>query len=247
MIGFGNIQPSLVRKNDGKLVAFMRDNGPHHRIRLSRSRDDGVSWSPVVDSPFPNPGAGIEAIRLADGHWALVYNDLPRGRHSLAVSLSDDEGASWKWTRHLERGRAGQGPVSLSVDVAGDRRLDPRDVHRQRAGPGQHDRARAVQRGLAQGGRHRSEGATWLTNRCDRRLGSHPYYPWIVVGLLWFCGFFNYADRQAVYSRVSRCSRANSSSAETQIGYPGLGVHVRLCADIAVYRVTRSICCRAGC
>jgi MFS family permease len=24
--------------------------------------------------------------------------------------------------------------------------------------------------------------------------------PWVVVGLLWFCGFFNYADRQAVYS-----------------------------------------------
>ena len=29
-------------------------------------------------------------------------------------------------------------------------------------------------------------------------FGSHPYYPWIVVGLLWFCGFFNYADRQAL-------------------------------------------------
>ena len=25
-------------------------------------------------------------------------------------------------------------------------------------------------------------------------------YPWFVVGLLWFCGFFNYADRQAVFS-----------------------------------------------
>ena len=31
LIGFGNIQPSLVRKNDGELVAFMRDNGPHHK------------------------------------------------------------------------------------------------------------------------------------------------------------------------------------------------------------------------
>ena len=63
----------------------------------------------MVDSPFPNPGAGIEAIRLANGHWALVYNDTPRGRHSLAVSLSDDEGASWKWTRHLERVATGEG------------------------------------------------------------------------------------------------------------------------------------------
>ena len=109
LLGFGNIQPSLVRKNDGVIVAFMRDNGPHHRIRLSQSSDDGVSWSPVVDSPFPNPGAGIEAIRLADGAWALIFNDLPRGRHSLAVTLSDDEGATWKWTRHVERSEPGKG------------------------------------------------------------------------------------------------------------------------------------------
>jgi predicted neuraminidase len=109
LIGFGNIQPSLVRKNDGVLVAFMRDNGSHHHIRLSSSSDDGVTWSPVVDSPLPNPGAGIEAIRLANGHWALIYNDLPRARHSLAISLSDDEGATWNWTRHVERSEPGHG------------------------------------------------------------------------------------------------------------------------------------------
>jgi predicted neuraminidase len=109
LVGFGNIQPSLVRRNDGVLVAFMRDNGPHQRIRTSTSKDDGVSWSSVVDSSFPNPGAGIEAIRLTNGRWVLVYNDLSRGRYSLAVSLSDDEGASWKWTRHLERAAGGQG------------------------------------------------------------------------------------------------------------------------------------------
>jgi predicted neuraminidase len=109
LIGFGNIQPSVVRKNDGVLKAFMRDNGPHHRIRLSSSRDDGISWSPVVDSRFPNPGAGIEVIRLASGRWALIYNDLPRGRNSLAVSVSNDEGATWKWTRHIERCEPGTG------------------------------------------------------------------------------------------------------------------------------------------
>jgi predicted neuraminidase len=109
MVGFGNIQPSIVRKNDGALVAFMRDNGPHHKIRLSTSPDEGKTWTPVVDSALPNPGAGIEAIRLASGRWALVYNDLPRGRHSLAVSLSDDEGATWTKTRHVERAEAGKG------------------------------------------------------------------------------------------------------------------------------------------
>jgi hypothetical protein len=87
----------------------MRDNGPHHKIRLSTSPDEGQSWTPVVDSTLPNPGAGIEAIRLASGRWALVYNDLERGRHSLAVSLSDDEGATWAKTRHVERAEAGKG------------------------------------------------------------------------------------------------------------------------------------------
>ena len=40
---------------------------------------------------------------LKDGLWLLINNDLEHGRHSLAVSLSDDEGKTWKWTRHLER------------------------------------------------------------------------------------------------------------------------------------------------
>jgi predicted neuraminidase len=109
LIGWGNIQPSLVRRNDGHLVAFMRDNGPHRRIRLSSSTDDGMTWSPVVDSEFPNPGAGIEAIRLRSGRWLLVYNDLAKGRYSLAASLSDDEGKSWKWTQHIERSANGVG------------------------------------------------------------------------------------------------------------------------------------------
>jgi hypothetical protein len=33
----------------------------------------------------------------------MVYNDLERGRQSLAISLSDDEGRTWPVTRHLER------------------------------------------------------------------------------------------------------------------------------------------------
>jgi formylglycine-generating enzyme required for sulfatase activity len=44
---------------------------------------------------------------LKSGHWLLVYNDTTRGRDSLAVSLSDDEGRSWKWTRHLEQQKGG--------------------------------------------------------------------------------------------------------------------------------------------
>jgi len=109
LVGPGNIQPSVVRKNDGTLMAYMRDNGPApKRIQMSMSRDEGMTWSAPVDTDLPNPGSGLEVIRLRSGLWAMVYNDSERGRNSLALSLSDDEGKTWKWTRHLEKASAGQ-------------------------------------------------------------------------------------------------------------------------------------------
>ncbi len=107
LIGWGNIQPSVLRRDDGTLVAYMRENGPRGRIRVSESRDDGLTWGPVGVTALPNPGSGLDGVRLTNGHWALVYNDTTQGRRSLAISISDDEGATWKWTRHLERHDAG--------------------------------------------------------------------------------------------------------------------------------------------
>ena len=107
LVGAGNIQPTLARRKDGTIVAYMRDNGPPpKRLMVSTSRDRGETWSPVEDSALPNPGSGAEVVVLANGHWALVYNDLERDRYSLAVSLSEDEGQTWRWTRHLERDAA---------------------------------------------------------------------------------------------------------------------------------------------
>ncbi len=104
LVGRGNIQPTLARKKDGTLVAYMRDNGPPpKRLMVSRSTDRGETWSPVEDSEVPNPGTGAEVLVLKSGRWVLIYNDLERDRYSLAVSLSEDEGRSWRWTRQLER------------------------------------------------------------------------------------------------------------------------------------------------
>jgi predicted neuraminidase len=107
LAGFGNIQPAVLRCRDGTLVAYMRENGPIRRIRVAESKDDGVSWGRVGATELPNPGSGLDAVALDNGHWVLVYNDTTKGRASLAVSLSDDEGRTWKWTRHLERHPSG--------------------------------------------------------------------------------------------------------------------------------------------
>jgi predicted neuraminidase len=103
LIGFGNIQPAVLERKDGTLVAYMRENGIRDKIRTAESKDQGVTWGEVGVMEFPNPGSGLDAVKLADGNWVLIYNDTISGRNSLAVSLSEDEGKTWKYTRHLER------------------------------------------------------------------------------------------------------------------------------------------------
>lgn len=113
IVGRGNVQPSLVLKKNGDLVAYMRDNGDMPgRIIKSISSDNGYEWSNVEDTDLLNPGTSVEVIGLENGNWIMAYNDIENGKHSLAVSLSDDEGKIWKWTRHLEKEKAGEGSFS---------------------------------------------------------------------------------------------------------------------------------------
>jgi predicted neuraminidase len=110
IVGLGNIQPTVVRKHDGSLVAFMRNTGlAPKRLQMSVSKDDGITWSVATHINLPNPNSAADIIRLGNGYWALVYNDTEEGRHSLAVSVSIDEGKSWNWTRHLEQDLRGSG------------------------------------------------------------------------------------------------------------------------------------------
>jgi predicted neuraminidase len=105
LVSRGGVQPTLARKRDATLVAYMRDNGPPpKRVLESESKDEGATWSPVRDTQIPNPGSGLEVINLNDGSWLLINNDTEKGRGSLLVSISDDEGKTWRWNRHIERG-----------------------------------------------------------------------------------------------------------------------------------------------
>ncbi len=113
LVGGGNIQPAIARRKDGSLVAYMRDNGPPpKRLHVSESKDNGNTWSAVKDTEIPNPGSGSDVVVLKDGTWALVNNNLEKGRHSLPVWLSDDEGKSWKWKRQIELDERGDGAAS---------------------------------------------------------------------------------------------------------------------------------------
>ncbi len=104
IVGYGNIQPCILQKKDGSLIAYMRDNGDSPgRILESISTDNGFSWTAAIKTNIQNPGTSVDAIALKNGKWVMVYNDLEDGRYSIVISLSDDEGKTWKWTRILDR------------------------------------------------------------------------------------------------------------------------------------------------
>jgi predicted neuraminidase len=127
----GPIQPTVARKKDGTLVAFLRDSGnPPGRALRSESEDDGITWSAAVDSDVPNPGSSLEVVALRDGNWVMVFNDTEQGRHSLAAALSDDEGQTWKWKRHLEAAPAREGAFSYpSILQASDGKIHATYTH----------------------------------------------------------------------------------------------------------------------
>ena len=115
LVGPGNVQPSIVKRKDGTLVAFFRDNGlPPQRAMKSESKDRGRTWSLATDTDLPNPGSGLEAVVLKSGKWLIVNNPTERGRHALAIHISEDEGKTWTQIRYLENDSPGDGAGSYS-------------------------------------------------------------------------------------------------------------------------------------
>jgi predicted neuraminidase len=103
IVSLGGVQPSLVRKKDGTIVAWMRDNGPPpQRAIVAASPDEGVTWTQGADSDVPNPGSSLEVVALRDGRWLMVLNDTENGRARLSAWISEDEGRTWPRRRAIE-------------------------------------------------------------------------------------------------------------------------------------------------
>lgn len=117
------VQPSVVRLKPGepKLMAFFRDRKKRN-IYTATSSDDGKTWAPCKATSLPNNNAGIEAYSLRSGRIALVYNPQTSSRDPLSISLSEDEGKTWKYTRVLEHldGKAELSYPTLREDVSKD-------------------------------------------------------------------------------------------------------------------------------
>ncbi len=103
----GNIQPSVVQLDEKRLLAFCRRGGgyghvPDGYMVMTESRDGGLTWSPGVDTAFPNPNSAIDLIKLGNGHLVLIYNDSFMGeRMPLTMRVSRDNGKTWPYVRNI--------------------------------------------------------------------------------------------------------------------------------------------------
>lgn len=112
VVGRGPIQPALVRKKNGHILAMMRDSGDDPaRVQMSESADQGESWTPSIKTDIPNT-ASVELLVLQDGRLAFLGNDLTDGRYRLQLYLSSDEGKSWSSKIPIEQVEPGQGSFS---------------------------------------------------------------------------------------------------------------------------------------
>ena len=94
----GAIQPALIPRGDKTLIAFFRNaaGSENRQILTAVSRDVGQDWSKLTDTPLPNPDAGFDMIRTADGAILGAINNNFRDRSDLTLVLSQDEGKTWK-------------------------------------------------------------------------------------------------------------------------------------------------------
>ena len=102
IVGLGPIQPSLVKKKNGHIIAYMRDSGTDpKRVLISISKDNGETWSFARDTKIPNPSSSIEVLQLKNGNWIMACNDTESGRNQMAILLSFNEGKSWEIKKYI--------------------------------------------------------------------------------------------------------------------------------------------------
>lgn len=89
---FGAIQPTILVHSPTSLQILNRSR--QSVITESRSTDAGRTWSRMTATDLPNPSAGIDAVRLTNGKFLLIYNPTKKGRDKLEVASSAD-GKAW--------------------------------------------------------------------------------------------------------------------------------------------------------
>jgi sialidase-1 len=117
----GTNESQIVELADGRLMLNMRNHPPRpENFRMiALSGDGGRTWSAATpDKTLIEPPAQASLLRLTkapdrDRNRLLFSNPASPRRERMTVRLSEDEGASWPWSRIVH-----EGPAAYSSLVA---------------------------------------------------------------------------------------------------------------------------------
>jgi len=87
------IQPTILPHTHSSLQILCRTKQGY--IAESWSADAGKTWAALALTKLPNPNGAIDAVRLKDGRFLLVYNASATERNILNLAVSND---SRHWT-----------------------------------------------------------------------------------------------------------------------------------------------------
>lgn len=110
----GRVQASVLEMEPGRLTAFFRSRAAD-RVYVSYSTDYGRTWTPPERTVLPNNNSSIQAIKLASGNIAVIFNKYsanddpddtlwPRRRYPVTLAISEDEGQTWPYMRNIDTG-----------------------------------------------------------------------------------------------------------------------------------------------
>lgn len=94
----GCVHMNVVKLDEQRLIAFFRSRFADY-VKVTRSQDGGRSWNSPYNSDLPNNNSSLQAVRLADGRLAMIFNrssiaDATGRRVSLYDELDADENPS---------------------------------------------------------------------------------------------------------------------------------------------------------
>lgn len=117
------MQPAVVAIDARRAVAALRDGSEvEGRVRWSVTADGGATWDAADARDVANPNAAVALATLPDGSLLLAANPLERGRSTLALFRSRDDGATWTPVATVATSRTGASEFSypsLAVDDRG--------------------------------------------------------------------------------------------------------------------------------
>jgi sialidase-1 len=112
-------ESKIVELDDGRLMVNSRINSPGNRY-VHISADQGNTWNSRADSNLIDPGCNASIIRYtsksegADKNRLLFSNarDI-EARKNMTVSISYDEGRSWKYAKTIYAGSAAYSSMTI--------------------------------------------------------------------------------------------------------------------------------------